>query len=156
MKKIKVGRALGTYEVPDNIRKRIVTLHRKGASLLDIANKLTHEGIPTARGGKWYQGTIRAILHQMGISTERYKVNNDIQSEIIRMFSKGLSVSRITTELTTKGLKNARGEIKWHASTVSRIIKRSDEYSEYESEEVIEKDDTTNTCVSRGPHISHH
>ncbi|MBU1221979.1 recombinase family protein [Myxococcota bacterium] len=124
MKKVRVGRSIGTYEVPDNVRRKILNLHRKGASLLDIATKLTKDGIPTARGGKWYQGTIRAILHQMGISTERYKVTTDVQDEIISMFSRGLTVSRITTELTTQGHKNARGQIKWHASTVSRIIKR--------------------------------
>lgn len=40
----------------------IVTLRGEGNSLPAIARKLSDDGVPTARGGKWAAGTIRGIL----------------------------------------------------------------------------------------------
>lgn len=42
---------------------RIVREKKWGRSLLAIANTLTQEGVPTARGGqRWYASTIKAVL----------------------------------------------------------------------------------------------
>jgi len=49
-------------ELPLEVRSRIVTEHEAGASLRAIANGLTADGIPTARGGVWAAATVRAIL----------------------------------------------------------------------------------------------
>jgi len=43
--------------------RRIFALRKKdGRSLHDIARTLNAENVPTARGGKWYAGTVRYIL----------------------------------------------------------------------------------------------
>lgn len=48
--------------LPDEIIQDIVSMRRQGHSLPAIARKLSAEGVPTARGGKWAAGTIRGIL----------------------------------------------------------------------------------------------
>ena len=42
--------------------RRVFAEYLNGASMKRIADGLTADGIPTARGGKWAQGTIAAIL----------------------------------------------------------------------------------------------
>ena len=118
------GRTPGSYEVPDEVRKRISEMYQEGSTLLEIANQLTDEGVPTARGRKWYQGTMRAILHQMGISTGRFKVPSFIREIILEMYQQGMGYNRIAAFLTEQGFKNTRGEKRWHASTISRIVRR--------------------------------
>jgi Recombinase len=132
MEKNKVlrGRTVGSYEVSDELRQRIVKMYKSGLTLLDIALKLTEEGTPTARGRKWYQGTIRTILHQMGVSTGRYKVPDFIRDIIIEMHSQGSGYNQIAKFLTEQGFKNTRGKKRWHASTVSRIIRKDQETKE--------------------------
>lgn len=48
--------------LPDEIIQDIVSMRKQGHSLPAIARKLSAEGVPTARGGKWAAGTIRGIL----------------------------------------------------------------------------------------------
>lgn len=45
----------------DNYR-RVMTMHGAGQSLNAIAAALNAENLPTARGGKWYASTVRAML----------------------------------------------------------------------------------------------
>jgi DNA invertase Pin-like site-specific DNA recombinase len=45
----------------DNYR-RVMTMHSAGQSLNSIAATLNAENLPTARGGKWYASTVRAML----------------------------------------------------------------------------------------------
>jgi len=48
--------------LPANVRRRILTAHRKGEGFTAIANALNTSGVPTAGGGKkWYPSTVRAI-----------------------------------------------------------------------------------------------
>jgi site-specific DNA recombinase len=42
--------------------RKIFRLRRKGWSLQQIVATLNSDGVPTQRGGKWYPGTIKAIL----------------------------------------------------------------------------------------------
>ncbi len=125
--KVQRGRTPGSYEVSEELRERIVKMYKSGMTLLDIAMKLTEEGTPTARGRKWYQGTIRTILHQMGVSTGRYKVPDFIRDIIMEMHDQGMGYNQIAKFLTEQGFKNTRGKQRWHASTVSRIVRKTDE-----------------------------
>lgn len=49
-------------ELPSEVRERIMRERESGLSLRAIANGLTVDGIPTARGGTWAAATVRAIL----------------------------------------------------------------------------------------------
>lgn len=42
--------------------ERILALRDAGSTLQEIADKLNGEAVPTKRGGRWYPGTVRAIL----------------------------------------------------------------------------------------------
>lgn len=50
--------------MPAELVARIVAEHNGGDTLVDIARRLTDEGVPTVRGGaRWYPSTVRAVLH---------------------------------------------------------------------------------------------
>ncbi|MGN7965057.1 recombinase family protein [Microbacterium sp. 22179] len=42
--------------------RRVLTMHSGGESMNAIARTLNAEGVPTAKGGKWYASTVRAIV----------------------------------------------------------------------------------------------
>lgn len=42
--------------------RRVLSMSTEGQSLNAIARTLNEEGVPTARGGKWYASTVRAIV----------------------------------------------------------------------------------------------
>ena len=46
----------------DDVRGRIAAEHAAGKSLRVIADGLTADEVPTARGGKWHASTVRAVL----------------------------------------------------------------------------------------------
>lgn len=51
--------------VEDSFRptyKLVLDLHASGLSMNKIAAKLTADGVPTAKGGRWYASTVRGIL----------------------------------------------------------------------------------------------
>jgi DNA invertase Pin-like site-specific DNA recombinase len=54
------GRAVADEHLP--VYRRILELHDAGTSMSSIARMLNEDGTPTARGGKWYQSTIKAVL----------------------------------------------------------------------------------------------
>jgi DNA invertase Pin-like site-specific DNA recombinase len=58
------GATLGRPRVlPDQVRRRITRMRRRGLSLRAIADALNQEGVLTAQGGaKWYASTVRKIL----------------------------------------------------------------------------------------------
>ncbi|MDP9223740.1 MAG: recombinase family protein [Actinomycetota bacterium] len=57
---VKLGRFKGA---PPDVSRRIVEMHRGGASLNAIAAKLTAERIPTAQGAvRWYASSVRVIV----------------------------------------------------------------------------------------------
>jgi DNA invertase Pin-like site-specific DNA recombinase len=49
--------------LPAETVKRMIDLRGEGLTLRAIAETLTAEGIPTARGGKWEAATVRAVLN---------------------------------------------------------------------------------------------
>jgi len=57
------GKRLGRpVTLPDAVRERIVFERSQGNTLAEIAEGLTADSIPTARGGKWYPSTVKAVL----------------------------------------------------------------------------------------------
>jgi DNA invertase Pin-like site-specific DNA recombinase len=50
-------------EVTDDVAQRVIELRSTGATLAEIADRLTDDGVPTARGGdRWWPSTVRAVL----------------------------------------------------------------------------------------------
>jgi site-specific DNA recombinase len=60
----KLGPPTAAQKVPESA-KRIVALRKKGHSLRDICDILNREGVPTARGGKWWPRVVNATLAQL-------------------------------------------------------------------------------------------
>lgn len=61
------GKRLGRpVSLPPPVRQRIVSERGRGRTLAAIAEGLTRDGVPTARGGNWHPSTVRAVL----VSTE--------------------------------------------------------------------------------------
>jgi DNA invertase Pin-like site-specific DNA recombinase len=60
----KRGKRLGRpVQLAQAVRERIVANRAEGATLQAIADQLTAEGVPTARGGaRWYPSTVRKVL----------------------------------------------------------------------------------------------
>jgi len=54
-------------EPPESVRLRIASEHAAGGSLRTIAHRLTAEGVPTARGGRWHPATVRAVLGSLDL-----------------------------------------------------------------------------------------
>ena len=51
-------------------RDRIAAAFAEGGSLAGIARTLNTEGVPTARGGRWYASTVRAVLNSIALDLE--------------------------------------------------------------------------------------
>jgi len=65
------GRRLGRpVDLSDDVRARIEQDRAKGLSLRAIADGLTAEGIPTARGGAWHASTVRAVLGSLALDAD--------------------------------------------------------------------------------------
>lgn len=61
---------------------RIVAEREAGASLSDIARRLTGEGVPTVRGGaRWYPSTVRAALESHRLDQEADSIRAAYQAE---------------------------------------------------------------------------
>lgn len=67
-----VGARLGRpVTLPQPVRDRIGADRANGATLAAIADALTSEGVPTARGGaRWYPSTVRAVLESLHLDSE--------------------------------------------------------------------------------------
>lgn len=57
---VKFGREVSPEFLP--FYWRVLTMHADGISLNAIARTLNDEGVPTAKGGRWYASTIRAMV----------------------------------------------------------------------------------------------
>jgi DNA invertase Pin-like site-specific DNA recombinase len=60
--------------LPEVVRLRIAGEHAEGKGLNAIAAALNEEGVPTAKGGKWYASTIRHVIHSVEIDNELVEV----------------------------------------------------------------------------------
>lgn len=64
------GQRLGRpIELDDKTRARIASERAEGRTLQAIAEGLTADEVPTARGGKWYPATIRRVLESVALDT---------------------------------------------------------------------------------------
>lgn len=61
---VRLGRPV---ELPDTVRRRISADRAAGDSLRTIADRLKAEAVPTARGGRWYASTVRAVLNSLNL-----------------------------------------------------------------------------------------
>lgn len=69
------GKHMGRASVlADDTRQLIHQLHQEGMSLRKIVAHLNEQGIKTARGGKWYASTIKAVLESA--TSERLEQEN--------------------------------------------------------------------------------
>lgn len=60
-----LGRKRGDYQLPADVRERIVQLRLTGISLRAVARQLTREGIPTTKPGRpWSAETVRQVVLQ--------------------------------------------------------------------------------------------
>jgi DNA invertase Pin-like site-specific DNA recombinase len=53
--------------LPAETVARMISLRAEGLTLSAIADTLTAEGIPTARGGQWASGTVHAVLNSPAV-----------------------------------------------------------------------------------------
>jgi DNA invertase Pin-like site-specific DNA recombinase len=60
--------------LPEAVRLRIAGEHAEGRSLNAIAAALNAEGVPTAKGGKWYASTISHVVHSVDVDEELAKI----------------------------------------------------------------------------------
>jgi DNA invertase Pin-like site-specific DNA recombinase len=60
----RLGRPL---EMAEETRRRVVQLRASGLTMDAVADALTAEAVPTARGGRWARGTVHAVLRSVSL-----------------------------------------------------------------------------------------
>ena len=126
---------------PDEQRviQRICTMHREGLSVLDIAKRLTSEGV-RPRGTEWERPTLYRILERAGLLTlprrpkkesadgqkkqgpTRDKTIAIKQAHVLR--AQGLSLRQIGEKLRKARILPTRGEV-WHAASVLDLLRHA-------------------------------
>jgi DNA invertase Pin-like site-specific DNA recombinase len=56
--------------LPSDVRMRIYEDHAAGKSFSAIARDLNSEGVPTAKGGKWWPMTVSQVIDSVQLDTE--------------------------------------------------------------------------------------
>jgi DNA invertase Pin-like site-specific DNA recombinase len=64
--------------LPESVRLRITDEHAEGKSLNAIAAALNEEGVPTAKGGKWYASTISHVVRSVRVDEELAKIRSSV------------------------------------------------------------------------------
>ena len=49
-------------EIDPSVASRIIEERAAGSTLREIAERLNRDGIPTARGGRWYASTLQRVV----------------------------------------------------------------------------------------------
>ena len=119
--------------------QRICTLHREGLSVLDIAKRLTAEGV-RPRGTEWERPTLYRILERAGLLTLPRRAKKESadgqkkqgptrdktiaikQAHVLR--AQGLSLRQIGEKLRKARILPARGEV-WHAASVLDLLRHA-------------------------------
>lgn len=63
---VRLGRPVN---LPDEVRNRIAADREAGLSLRAIVEALNAEAVPTARNGRWYASTVRAVLESLRLDS---------------------------------------------------------------------------------------
>ena len=118
---------------------RICAMHREGLSVLDIAKRLTSEGV-RPRGTEWERPTLYRILERAGLLTllrrpkkesadgqkkqgsTRDKTIAIQQAQVLR--AQGLSLRQVGERLRKARILPARGEV-WHAASVLDLLRHA-------------------------------
>jgi DNA invertase Pin-like site-specific DNA recombinase len=61
---VRLGRPV---TMADEVRHRIAAERAAGETLAAIADRLNSENVPTARGGRWYPSTVKAVLTSLDL-----------------------------------------------------------------------------------------
>jgi site-specific DNA recombinase len=103
--KIKAQAAAFRQEVMPII-EQICSADPLSVTLQSICDELERRGVPTARGGNWYPGTVRDVLRQAGKSLPdpRYRVGNVGQPLQDRVFSNGRATAVLSESSVKKDL----------------------------------------------------
>lgn len=64
---VRLGRPI---DLPEPVRNRVALERANGRTLQAIADGLTTDGVPTARGGKWRPATISAVLSSIEVDSD--------------------------------------------------------------------------------------
>ena len=65
------------------VRALVVELRESGATLQQIADQLTGDGVATPRGGRWYPSTVRSILESARLDAEAFDAQARIECEAL-------------------------------------------------------------------------
>jgi DNA invertase Pin-like site-specific DNA recombinase len=68
------------------VRDLVVKMRDDGATLQQIADRLTSDGEATPRGGRWHPSTVRSILHSQCLDIEASKARERVAAESSRRF----------------------------------------------------------------------
>ena len=66
--------------LPASIRSRISSDRNAGKSLNAIAAALNGEGVPTAKGGRWYASTVQHVLRSIEVDEDLAKIRSGLPS----------------------------------------------------------------------------
>ena len=69
-KKARGARLGRPVTLPEEVRHRIAAERAAGRTLAAIAADLNSEAVPTARGGRWYPSTVRAVLASLDLDAQ--------------------------------------------------------------------------------------
>ena len=65
------------------VRDLVVSMRESGATLQQIADRLTDDGVATPRGGLWHPATIKRILASRRLDIEASDAQARIESEAL-------------------------------------------------------------------------
>lgn len=141
--------------LPLSVVVRIVDEHLTGRSLRAIAEGLTADGVPTARGGEWRASTVQAVIHGQDAETIRAAhqetdtdqrtddvvhvkrtdgvhlgrpatLPREVVERIVRARDGGTGWSEIARQLEADGVPTAQGGARWYPATVRKVYAGQD------------------------------
>jgi len=73
-KKAQGARLGAPVSLGQDVRERIVRERAEGQSFQQIADGLTSDGVPTARGGQWHRATVKAVCQSVQCDVEAKQI----------------------------------------------------------------------------------
>ena len=65
------------------VRRLVVEMRESGATLQQIADRLTDDGVATLRGGRWHLSTVKRILDSARLDAEACDARDRADSEAL-------------------------------------------------------------------------